>query len=196
MRKTPCTFKDIAGQRFGKWTAIERAENKWGRTTYLCQCDCGNRAIVTKLALEKGRSNSCGCIKNHKNWDRSRETFGKHFTEEEIQRIKDWYPINGCKMLAKFLNRTEYSVRSKAKKLGIQMPHERKVAISRRKDKWSDREIQVMYDHYPTEGIYGCIPLLPKRSKYSIYFKADKLGIKKIEGRGVNNRHTKQSIAA
>ena len=53
---------NIMGQKFGKLTVIERAENtKAGKTRWLCQCDCGNRKVVTGSDLRSGHTTSCGC---------------------------------------------------------------------------------------------------------------------------------------
>ena len=42
---------------------IERAENdKWGATTWLCQCDCGNKKTVLGHNLKSGGVRSCGCL--------------------------------------------------------------------------------------------------------------------------------------
>lgn len=54
--------EDLAGKRFGRLVAVERAANQKGRTCWLCQCDCGNRKIVQSNALKAGRVKSCGCI--------------------------------------------------------------------------------------------------------------------------------------
>ena len=53
---------NIMGQKFGKLTVIERAENtKAGKTRWLCQYDCGNRKVVTGSDLRSGHTTSCGC---------------------------------------------------------------------------------------------------------------------------------------
>ena len=47
------------GDRFGKWTVLERAENR-GRTLYYkCRCDCGTEADVIKWRLLNGTSTCC-----------------------------------------------------------------------------------------------------------------------------------------
>lgn len=56
-------FIDLTGQRFGRWTVIERAENKCGKVAWLCRCDCGNTKIVNAINLKNGKTNSCGCLK-------------------------------------------------------------------------------------------------------------------------------------
>lgn len=64
-------LRDLAGQRFGRWTVIEyviregKQKNGWW-----CRCDCGKEAIVDPYRLTTGRSQSCGCLHN--------ELFGEH----------------------------------------------------------------------------------------------------------------------
>lgn len=55
--------KDIAGQKFGKLTAIRRVSEIGEPVKWECKCDCGNTCIVSKNNL--GRSTkSCGCLKH------------------------------------------------------------------------------------------------------------------------------------
>lgn len=56
---------ELTGQRFGRLTVIERAENnKRGDTMWLCQCDCGNTTIIVKGAYLKSQgTQSCGCLR-------------------------------------------------------------------------------------------------------------------------------------
>lgn len=64
-------FIDLTGQKFGKLTVIERAENyiypngKGIAVQWLCNCDCGNKnIIVASASLRKGLTKSCGCMKS------------------------------------------------------------------------------------------------------------------------------------
>ena len=52
---------DIAGKRFGKWTVLERVENKGKSAAWKCRCDCGKESVVTAHRLVSGKSLSCGC---------------------------------------------------------------------------------------------------------------------------------------
>lgn len=53
---------DLVGQKFGRLTVLERTENnKWGQSRWLCQCDCGNKTIVSGIDLNRGHTKSCGC---------------------------------------------------------------------------------------------------------------------------------------
>lgn len=54
---------DLAGQRFGRLVAIERAGmDAAGRSIWNCKCDCGNVCNVSVSQLMRGRTNSCGCL--------------------------------------------------------------------------------------------------------------------------------------
>ena len=59
-------LKDLTGQKFGKLTVINRAENKInssGRTRTMCNCicDCGNNKTVSSDYLKQTECPSCGC---------------------------------------------------------------------------------------------------------------------------------------
>lgn len=61
-------IRDLTGQKFGKLTAIKRVEDRIyssGKhsSMWLCDCDCGNTKIVSRSALTKGETKSCGCLK-------------------------------------------------------------------------------------------------------------------------------------
>lgn len=56
------TAINLTSQRFGRLTAIERAENRGRKTAWVCLCDCGNKTIVTTTALRTGNTVSCGCF--------------------------------------------------------------------------------------------------------------------------------------
>lgn len=63
-------MKDITNQRFGKLIVIkpvDRAKNK--AIKWLCQCDCGNTAVVCSHELFKGQTNSCGCIRKPSSYE-------------------------------------------------------------------------------------------------------------------------------
>jgi hypothetical protein len=69
--RTPCPpmrngppLSDLAGQRFGRWLAIERAPNNAGRrTAWHCVCACGTEKVVASCHLKSGASTNCGCDK-------------------------------------------------------------------------------------------------------------------------------------
>lgn len=53
---------DLTGHRFGRLTVICRAENKGTATQWLCVCDCGTRRPFRATNLQKGHTQSCGCL--------------------------------------------------------------------------------------------------------------------------------------
>lgn len=55
-------FQDLTGQRFGRLTVLGFAGRKKPQILWECQCDCGNKKIVTGNALRTNGTRSCGCL--------------------------------------------------------------------------------------------------------------------------------------
>ena len=55
-------FIDLTGRVFGRLTVLSRAENTKGRVSWRCQCSCGKESHVTCHSLQRGATNSCGCL--------------------------------------------------------------------------------------------------------------------------------------
>lgn len=54
--------EDITGKRFGRLTVIKYDHDDIHRNSYwLCECDCGNKTVVTRGDLTSGNTTSCGC---------------------------------------------------------------------------------------------------------------------------------------
>lgn len=54
---------DLAGQRFGRLTAIRATgQRKHNRIVWECLCDCGNVVNVRSDNLVSGETKSCGCL--------------------------------------------------------------------------------------------------------------------------------------
>lgn len=58
---------DLTGQRFGRLVVIERAEDRIRKSgkheiCWLCQCDCGNKKVISRSSLKSGKALSCGCL--------------------------------------------------------------------------------------------------------------------------------------
>ncbi len=54
---------NLTGQRFGRFTVIERVKNdSYGNLQWLCECDCGSKKVVAYGSLQSGFSRSCGCL--------------------------------------------------------------------------------------------------------------------------------------
>lgn len=70
-------FIDITGQRFGRLTVIERAEDHVCKTykpfmtkpevkrvtRWRCRCDCGGEITTMRCNLVSGATRSCGCLR-------------------------------------------------------------------------------------------------------------------------------------
>jgi len=61
-------FKNKTGDRYGRLTLIEMAEDYYWK----CRCDCGEEKTVKQYSLRNGDTKSCGCLQ--------REITGKRFT--------------------------------------------------------------------------------------------------------------------
>lgn len=64
--KSTNKFKDLVGQKFGKLTVLERAEDyitpqNEREVQWRCKCDCGRECIVRGHSLRNGHTTSCGC---------------------------------------------------------------------------------------------------------------------------------------
>ena len=55
-------FVDLQGHKIGRWTVVERANNKGSQTHWRCVCECGEEKSVAGGNLRKGLSLSCGCF--------------------------------------------------------------------------------------------------------------------------------------
>lgn len=59
---------DITNQRYGKLVVLKKqGKTKYGKSLWLCKCDCGNYKEVDISSLRKGNTKSCGClvVENH-----------------------------------------------------------------------------------------------------------------------------------
>lgn len=70
LRKERClesrTYEDLTGQRFGKWTVLQKLPSrKYDCGGYAqmweCKCDCGTVKAVSQCLLKAGYTRSCGC---------------------------------------------------------------------------------------------------------------------------------------
>lgn len=53
--------EDLTNKKFGRLVPLYRVEAP--RTSWLCQCECGNKIIVSSRALKTGNTKSCGCYR-------------------------------------------------------------------------------------------------------------------------------------
>ena len=57
--------EDLAGQKFGKLTvigAVPKEDRLQNRSTWVCNCECGNTTRVISNDLKRGRKTDCGCV--------------------------------------------------------------------------------------------------------------------------------------
>ena len=71
-------MEDLACQRFGRLTVIQKAELEEKepngvRHGWLCRCDCGNEKVILARGLKSGDINSCGCILKEESTKRLQE---------------------------------------------------------------------------------------------------------------------------
>ena len=74
----------IEGQKFNKLTVLRRVENnKYNKSQWECQCECGNIIVVLGTALKNGKVKSCGCVRKdialQKQKEKEDEWIGKTF---------------------------------------------------------------------------------------------------------------------
>lgn len=55
-------FVDISGQKFGRLTASAYVGKAPRKPSWLCECECGSRVVVTATNLRTGNTLSCGCF--------------------------------------------------------------------------------------------------------------------------------------
>lgn len=57
---------DLTGQSFGRWTALYVSMRRNGKVYWWCRCDCGNEQAILANSLTRGKSLSCGCLRNER----------------------------------------------------------------------------------------------------------------------------------
>lgn len=88
-------YKDIAGLRFGKLTALEYVgKDTHGFALWRCECDCGGTIVTRGHNLRTGETKSCGCL--HKA-NLKGQRFGRLVALEEIGANKRRQILWKCK---------------------------------------------------------------------------------------------------
>ena len=91
---------------------------------------------------------------------------GREWTEEEIDILRKYYPIEGVKVRKRLCGRTKEAIFTIVYRLGINAPNV----------KWTEEEIDILKKYYPIYGI-NTDQFLPNRPISSIRDKANELGI-------------------
>lgn len=83
------------GDQFGRLEVIEYAgRNYRNRKSWLCQCECGNKKVISQDDLKSGRTNSCGCLRKEMMSEKSfKDLTGMQFGEWTVLELsgKDKY---------------------------------------------------------------------------------------------------------
>lgn len=58
---------DHTGRRFGRLTAQSLAGHRGNIRTWSCLCDCGETVVVRVTSLNRGETQSCGCLRRELN---------------------------------------------------------------------------------------------------------------------------------
>jgi hypothetical protein len=94
----PSKFLDMINQKYGRLTVLEYigVEQKHGGRVWKCGCDCGGFKEVTRNALVKGQTKSCGCLEIENRIKQSHNFTGKYSTAIEpgmagINQVYGWY---------------------------------------------------------------------------------------------------------
>ena len=66
------------GNKYGRLTVIERAENKNG-VRWRCRCECGKEIEVLGTSLRSGNTKSCGCLQKQKAAQSLKNLVGQKF---------------------------------------------------------------------------------------------------------------------
>lgn len=81
-------FKNIAGQKFGRLTAVRATEErKQGAVVWECLCICGKTAYVSRPKLEQGHTLSCGCLQAENVSMRNKLRQTKDITGQKFGRL-------------------------------------------------------------------------------------------------------------
>ena len=94
-------YVDLTGQTFGRLKVLYRTEDhvsKSGRhdVVYRCKCSCGNERDVSKSALTRGFTQSCGCLRSEVTRERrtKRDEASRKLRVAYIHMISRCYDIN------------------------------------------------------------------------------------------------------
>lgn len=83
--------KGLVGQKFGRLTVVALSTHRGnrGQIRWECECECGNKHIVTGESLRSGKSKSCGCLLKESRYVKNRNFDRKEkLIEWEYNRLK------------------------------------------------------------------------------------------------------------
>lgn len=79
---------DLSGKKINSLSVLypTAERNASGTIMYLCQCDCGNKALIASSNLRTGKAKSCGCL-SKKALEKGRGSNFKDLTGQRIGRL-------------------------------------------------------------------------------------------------------------
>lgn len=88
----------MLGDRFGRLVVIATSAPSGSHKKWLCQCDCGQQAVVWQMSLRRGTTTSCGCAKDDAVRARWQEYRGPAFWKRvEVGDIDKCWPWLGLR---------------------------------------------------------------------------------------------------
>lgn len=95
----PLIVEDLTGQKFNRFTVIERDVNRdkkeikekgcrSGNARWLCKCECGNIKSIGSWQLKSGGTKSCGCLISEMLVKRNKELSKKYNRPEKYKTNK------------------------------------------------------------------------------------------------------------
>lgn len=100
--KSTAAMQDLTGQRFGRWTILEKAPLEHVRsnglkTGWRCKCDCGTERVITSKALLNRESLSCGCLRTEAAAARIKDGVLQPYDGTMVSRLRQKKPTAGSK---------------------------------------------------------------------------------------------------
>jgi len=147
------------------------------------ECKCGNLINLDEILQELKLKTPQTHIDVRDTPKRSKKTKKRSWTDYEITVLKNsWDTPKKVSEIAKELNRSVLSTRTKAKSLGLHRFNENKISVAysepRRNKPWLQSEDNYMRKYYPTTNTKEISKDLG-RTTTSIGLRAIRLGIKK-----------------
>lgn len=90
MPSMPKLRRDLAGQVFGRLTAVSDAGSNGRDRLWFCRCQCGGSKVVSVGMLRQSRTRSCGCL--------NRETHTKHGSAHRGQWTRAYRAWRGMRV--------------------------------------------------------------------------------------------------
>ena len=135
---------------------------------------------IKKKAHELGISKEPGVLRKCSHYRKESEHYHL-WTEEEDNIIRENYLEMSYTQLGKLLGKPWYTVKSRARRLGLKKPRgwARGKGVYTRLKSWTGEEIELLKKLYPTQPINVLAELLSRHSKSAIQHKASDLGLRK-----------------